>query len=86
MAIGAESRSIRKLSGDSLASGPECPHTAAVSSDVVRTLDQVRETIGSMPFVQAAGLEIEFADEGVGVVSIPLSSCDGFRRPTSARL
>lgn len=59
--------------GSTLAVGPRCAQTEAVSSVVPRTLDQVRETIGSMPFVQAVGLEVEFADEGVGVVSIPLS-------------
>ncbi len=53
--------------------GPRCRQTEAVSFEVPRTLDQVRETIGSMPFVQAVGLEVESADGGVAVVSIPLS-------------
>lgn len=37
-----------------------------------RSLDEIRDTIGAMPFVQAMRLEIESVGEDVGVVSMPL--------------
>ena len=37
-----------------------------------RTLDEIRDTIGAMPFVQAMRLEIDTAGEDIGVVSMPL--------------
>lgn len=43
-----------------------------------RTLDQVRETILSMPFAQGMKLEIESGGDGVGVVAMPLSDAVTF--------
>ena len=37
-----------------------------------RTLDEIRDTIGTMPFVQAMRLEIDTAGQDIGVVSMPL--------------
>lgn len=45
-----------------------------MSQEPTRTLDQVRETILSMPFAQSMKLDIESAGDGVGTVSMPLSA------------
>lgn len=38
-----------------------------------RTLDEIRDTILVMPFAQAMQIELEFAEDGVGVASMPLN-------------
>ncbi len=44
----------------------------------LRTLDEIRETILSMPFARVMQLDIEFAEGGVGIVSMPLTEAVTF--------